>query len=176
MMWQRAYWRKPRGHITPAPFPPAPHCSSGTCVRTCDLYVRRMWPSTPPVSSDTPAWGFLGFHLLESLPNIGSVSPPLPLPSERGCVPRGDDWGNHVSRGDVPSGESLHQGLGGGGSRGHNGGQREESCKYNVSAATVTWSRCMEHMTKQIWVHGPVCGALRALRKSLKSPFSMNDK
>lgn len=76
---------------------------------------------------------------------LGPSSPHLL--SERACVPRGDDWGSHVGRGHVQSGESLHQGLGGGSSRGHNGGRGGESCKYDVSAATVTWSHCMVHMT-----------------------------
>lgn len=150
---------------------PPQHCSSRTCVRTCDLYVCRMWPSTPP-------------ELRHAGPRFSQVSlarvPPkhwlgFPPVSERGCVPRGHDGGNHVGRRHVPTGESLHQGLGGGSSRGHNGGQGEESCKYNVSAATVTWSRCMEHMTKQIWLHVSlhVSVCLRYF-KSIRKKFALS--
>lgn len=56
----------------------------------------------------------------------------LPL-SDGGCVPRGAEWGSHVDRGHVQSGESLDQGLGGGSSRGQHGGREEKSCKYKVA-------------------------------------------
>lgn len=149
-------------HPRPLPAPPNTAVAGHVCAHViymcgaCGLAhppeLRHAGPRFSRVSlARVPPKHWLGF-------------PPL---SERGCVPRGHDWGNHVGRRHVPSGESLYQGLGGGSSRGHNGGQGEESCKYNVSAATVTWSHCMEHMTKQICVHVSVYATLRALGKSL---------